>query len=285
MLKRKLPLLIILVVLIISACSTLNNSSTTFRPTQTLIDAKNEEVLTNSPSLSSPFFHENFEDSPALENLFSPDGTRWHGIQLQPGSNLITITDEQAHTGSNAIKFVAQPYNGSQASKADIYIGELGLLNGDEIWTEMWVYLSGTPDTTNLFLWDLEATKTCFLFQCQSPGRRLYFSGPNGGWLKSDLGKWYRGEDFLQNEGEEITFPKKIWVRLRVYLYLSPEQNGVMLVWQDNALVIDSVGITFPTADSVHDRLEVGITANGNRTNDITLYIDDISIWDKDPGW
>lgn len=284
--KRNLDSLLILVSLIASACSSVGPSSTTVLPTQTLItDSNNGEVRISTPAVSSPSFHEDFENTPALEDLFSPDGSRWHGIQLQPESNLITLTDEQAHTGSTAIKFIAQPYDGSQASKADIYVGELGLLNGDEVWSEMWVYLSGSSDTTSLFLWDLEATKTCFLLQCQSPGRRLYFYGPNGEWLKSDLGKWYRGEDFRQSSGEETTFPKNVWVRLRVYLFLSPEQSGVMRVWQENDLVLDAAGITLPTADSIYDRWEVGITANGNKTNAITIYLDDISIWDQDPGW
>ncbi|MFV1949864.1 MAG: putative glycoside hydrolase [Anaerolineales bacterium] len=238
-----------------------------------------------SSTSTAPLFQEDFENAAELIELFPQDGSRWHGLQQQPDANLITLTDEQYHTGSSAIKFAAQPYDGSQASKADIYLGGLVFENGDEVWTEMWVYLSGGTDSANLFLWDLEASKTCILLSCQSPGRRLYFSGPNGDWLKSDLGKWHRGKDFHQTSGEEISFPKDRWVRLRVYLFLSPESNGVMRVWQDENLILDETGITLPKADAIYDRWQVGITANGNEMDEATLYLDEISIWDQNPGW
>ena len=149
----------------------------------------------------------------------------------------------------------------------------------------MWVYNSGSTDSANLFLWDLEASKTYILLSCQSPGRELYLSEPNGDWLKSDFGKWFRGKDFHQVCGEEISFPKNRWVRLRVYMFLSPEQDGLMRVWQDENLILDQTGITLPTADAIYDRMQLGNTANGNDTDLNTLYLDNVSIWDQNSGW
>ncbi len=58
-----------------------------------------------------------------------------------------------------------------------------------------------------------------------------------------------------------------------------------MRVWRDGDLVIEARGRTLPRRDSVYNRLQVGITANGNRFDTNVVYIDDASIWEADPGW
>jgi len=233
-----------------------------------------------------PLFHDGFEEADTLEALAPADLSRWHGGRLTADENSIELTTEQVHSGDQALKFVAQPYGGGDdVSKAYIDRGGLPFGDGDEVWTEMWVYLVGGADTANLFLWDLEAPDTCFLLQCQSPGRRLYLSGPDGDWLNSDLGKWWRGKTFRQTTGAETPFPKDRWVRVRVYMLLSPDTDGVMKVWQDDDLVIEAHGRTLPNADAIYERLQVGVTANGNEHDVNTIYLDDVTIWDRYPDW
>ena len=70
--------------------------------------------------------------------------------------NSIELTTEQLHSGVQALKFAGQPYDGGDnVSKTYIDRGGLPFANGDEVWTEMWVYIVGGTDTANLFLWDL----------------------------------------------------------------------------------------------------------------------------------
>jgi hypothetical protein len=73
-------------------------------------------------------------------------------------------------------------------------------------------------------------------------------------------------------------------VRLRVHLFLSEKSDGVMEVWQDDTKVIDAHGQTLPTAKTIYDRLEVGLTANGSTEHAHTLYVDDVSISNR-PLW
>lgn len=244
---------------------------------------------------AAPIFDDGFENAATFLDLFPLDVSRWTNFQLQPAGNTVDVTTERVHSGVQALKCTAQAYDGVTASKAGISIGTLPFANGDEAWTEIWVYVVGGAPTPNLFLWDLEAPGTCTTLAscplvgtgdiCSSPGRRLYLSGPTGDWIKSDLGKWCTGVDFQQTPGQELSLPVDQWVRLRTYQRLSVQANGVMKVWQNDDLIIDAVGITLPREDAIYNRLEVGITANGDEANSRVLYLDDVRVWAHAPAW
>ncbi len=220
-------------------------------------------------------FRDGFETATKLEDLFPRDSSRWHGVQRERGpgatTNEITLTSEQTHSGANALKCVAYPYDGGTASKADIERGRLHFVRGDDVWFRGWFWLAGRTDASLVFIWDLETTALH-----NSPGRRLYLQ--NGEWLASDLGKWWTGKTFRQARGHEVRFPKDRWVELRVHLLLSEGGDGRMEVWQDGTKVLDGTGQTLPTARTVYNRLQVGVTANGNRTYPQTLFVDDVAI-------
>lgn len=252
--------------------------------------------LPNVPAFGAPpVFSDGFEDADELADLFPRDGSRWTSSQVEPAGNSVELTSEQVHGGTQALKCYAQPYDGRNASKADIATETLTFVVGDEVWAEMWVYLVGGGSTLSVFLWDLEAPATCTTTFacpkkgigriCNSPGRRLYLSGPQGDWLKSDMGKWCVGQPFTQAPGTEVALPTDEWVRIRAYLQLSEKSDGVMKVWQGDELVIDAVGITLPRYDAVYSRLQVGITANGNESFAHTMYLDDVTVWDASPAW
>ena len=67
-------------------------------------------------------------------------------------------------------------------------------------------------------------------------------------------------------------------MELRVHLFLSEGGDGRMEVWQDGTKVLDATGQTLPTARTIYDRLQVGLTANGNRMHAQTLFVDDVAI-------
>ena len=226
------------------------------------------------PAAAAAFvFRDGFEDAVKTEDLFPRDFSRWHGRQRESGAgataNEVALTTERAHSGAHALKCVAAPYDGHTASKADIERGRLYFVKNDDVWFRGWFWLAGGTDASLMFLLNLETTALH-----NSPGRRLYLQ--NGEWLASDLGKWWTGKTFRQPRGREVKFPKDRWVELRVHLFLSEDNNGRMEVWQDGAKVIDATGKTLPTARTIYDRLQVGLTANGNRQHAQTLFVDDV---------
>jgi hypothetical protein len=229
-----------------------------------------------------PFhFSDGFENATSITNLFPRDFSRWHGAQREAnpktGSNSVELATNIVHSGTNSMRFVAVPYDGHTASKADIELERLAFGKGHQVWFSGWYYLVGGTDASLVFLWDLETTQ-----HHNSPGRRLYLQG--GEWLASDLGKWWTGRTFRQAKGQEIVFPKDQWVRLRVHLILSEGNDGLMEVWQNDSKVLEAKGKTLPTGHSVYNRLQVGITANGGERFTNTLYLDDIEI-SNEPLW
>jgi hypothetical protein len=216
-------------------------------------------------------FSDGFENAATFRDLFPPDRSRWHGRQLMPDNNAVELTTDVAHSGSHALKCSAVARRGGVTSKADVERAGLHFANGDHVWSECWLLLKGGGTGENVFLWDLETTQ-----KWQSPGRRLYLQ--SGGVLASDLGKWFRAPTFRQPRDHAVRFPRDRWVQLRVHLFLSDESDGTMEVWQDGAKVIDARGQTLPTAKTVYDRLQVGITANGSTEHAYTLYVDDVVV-------
>jgi hypothetical protein len=96
------------------------------------------------------------------------------------------------------------------------------------------------------------------------------------------MGKWCVGDVF---PGAPVSLPRDRWVRVRIRMKLDPSAAGQMRVWLDEQLALDAHGITLPVGDAVFDRLQVGITANGNPVAAQTMYIDSVRTWDTDPGW
>jgi hypothetical protein len=90
--------------------------------------------------------------------------------------------------------------------------------------------------------------------------------------------KWFFASKFRQPWDRGVAFPQDRWVRLRVHLFLSEDSDGTMEVWQDEIKVLDAQGQTLPTAKTIYDRWQVGLTANGNTTHEHTLYVDDVII-------
>ncbi len=246
-------------------------------------------------SAQAPVFSDGFEDAETLADLFPPDGSRWTNFGVTTEENYMELSAEQVRSGEQSLKCYAAPYDGMTASKAYIAYQFLELVEGDEGWFQAWFHVESAEPTIDLFLWDLEATGTCTTVEacpevgegtiCASPGRRLYLQNSPGTPMRSDLGKWCLGEDFVQDPGKAVAFPRNRWVRLRVFIGLSSGGMGIMQVWQDDALVLNHRGYTLPRADSIYDRLQVGITANGSAFNDVTLFLDDVSVWTDAPPW
>ena len=60
--------------------------------------------------------------------------------------------------------------------------------------------------------------------------------------------------------------------------------EGVLEVWQDDSKVLDSHCQTLPTAATIYDRLQTGITAHSSHQNAVTLHVDDVELSNR-PLW
>lgn len=256
--KLKRLLFVIVTVVFASLAVLLGGHLDWFKP----VPVGNEQAFT---------FRDSFEDAGAFLDLYPKDLSRWHGWQLVPAENKNDLTSEVVHSGLQALKCSASAKRNDVTSKADVLREQLRFVKGDHMWSECWFLLQGGASAENVFLWDLESST-----KWQSPGRRVYLE--RGDVIASDLGKWFTSSVFRQAPDHALRFPLDRWVRLRVHLFLSEQSDGIMEVWQDETKVIDARGQTLPTAKTIYDRLEVGLTANGSTEHSHTLYVDDVTI-------
>ncbi|MCX6955822.1 MAG: heparin lyase I family protein [Verrucomicrobia bacterium] len=225
------------------------------------------------PEPSAPFvFRDGFEGSAKIDDLVAKGSARWNGVELQsaagPTANSVALSSERAHSGNNALKCVAAPFDGKNVSEADIERQGLRFVKGDDVWFSAWYWLEGHTEGSSVFLWDLESTALR-----NTPGRRLFLQ--NGEMVASDLGKWWSAKKF-RAVGGAPKFPKNRWVEVKIHLHLSDREDGRMQVWQDGVKVLDEAGKTLPRARTVYDRMQVGLTANTGRSAAQTLFVDDV---------
>jgi hypothetical protein len=71
-------------------------------------------------------------------------------------------------------------------------------------------------------------------------------------------------------------------VNFKACLHLSEAIDGRVELWQDGVKLIDEHGQTLPLASAVYDSMEIGISAHSFGPNAATIYVDDVTISDKD---
>jgi hypothetical protein len=220
-------------------------------------------------------FQDGFEDATALPDLFPLDLSRWHSTQIEPpgGNSLVELSAAPVHTGTVALRCATDAF-GTDLPKADIVRFGFAFREGDDFWMSAWFYLESSPSSLSMFIADLEDT------DAGSRGRRLYFTGTTGSQLACDAK--FPASTVRQTPGSEIDFPKDQWVHIRWHMRLSSNSSlGLVEVWQDGAKILDSNTETLPSLGNGYDRLQIGITANGNTSSAQTLFVDDVSISDK----
>ncbi len=209
-------------------------------------------------------FSDGFEGILSVKELFPADFSRWHGLQLEPTLNRVELAHDVVHDGLMALRFCA---SGSIAvSKADVSRDTFDFRRGDDVWFSAWYLIFGTND--HQYLWDIEDPSL------YSYGRRLYIM--DGGRLACD-GKWSPTPVVFRSQ---VLVPRNRWVRIKVHMFLH-ESSGRLEVWQDGAKVIDGTGPTLPSATAVYSRMQVGITANAARMDQV-LYLDDVVVDEVD---
>ena len=231
-------------------------------------------------------FTSNFDSTEILVDLFPDDYSGWTYLQLvEPnGSENIVLEDKKAYAGENSVELqdslfhsdccairLAAPPSGSSVSKAALQRDSLFFESGDDLWISAWFFIQGVENYQALFILDIETTA----FQ-GGPGRRLMMSGGDNE-LKLESKSNVSGPEYRQAKENIIPFPKDEWVHIILHLQLSAGQDGLTEIWQDSVKIIEQYGQNLPSDNTVYDRVQIGITANGS-SSDKVIYIDDVAI-------
>ncbi|NOS94418.1 MAG: hypothetical protein HOP30_21095 [Cyclobacteriaceae bacterium] len=177
--------------------------------------------------------------------------------------NRIDLVSDPVVPTNACLKFFAEaPLPSMVTSKSSIENTLLFVDKSDEIWFEADYYIDkGMP----LTILDLENK-----WFDEAPGIRLIFM--NNQHLAVEL-KYGGKPTYRQPAGQEVIFPIKQWVRVKVYFLMDDQKDGKIKVWQDGILIIDAQGKTLPTYNSVQTSMEVGISATGQES---VIYMDNI---------
>lgn len=180
--------------------------------------------------------------------------------------NRFDFAESPTESGNQVLRFFSvAPTADMVTAKSSIVSSLVFFEKGDDFWFEAMYYVDGPLPTT---IADFESS-----FFEGSPGPRLIFREDN---LVVE-NKFGDKLNFVQTAGQEITFPTEQWIKIKVHLRYD-ENNGIIQVWQDDVLIIDTSGQNIPLNIWVQNRLEIGITATDNET---TLYMDNIRISDE----
>ncbi len=219
--------------------------------------------------------HTSFSDD--FENGIQFTEEKWHKKNLQtsngkPGdaTSYVEITTERAHSGKHSLKtFSAADRNDIQ--KSGLIRALLFFPPGSDFWMSAWYFLPSGTETENLFIFELEATRNRYV------GRRLVLGNPNGDTLYVSA-KRGTGDMFYQLHNP-LPFPKDRWVRVRLHMHLSPGDDGLTELWQDDTKVIERSGRNMPNGH-FYDWVSIGQTANASHQAQ-TLFVDDVVVSDQ----
>jgi hypothetical protein len=240
-------------------------------------------------------FGETFEGASTLNDLINPE-QGWTGMTLlspQAQSvqayvdlkhcilartctfkdNSVMPTTEFSHSGKTSLKCYAvtpkaNMSSGEVGSKASIGSDLLHFVAGDNFWFSGWYFAKeGMPFT----IFELNST-----WSEKSPGIRLMVQEDDG-----SLGFETRFADrkrYVQPKGSSTPFPAGEWVQIKIHLALSNRSDGVIQLWQDGQLVIDTHGANLPFKEAIYNSINVGITNMMQGAQPATFYLDDVQI-------
>ena len=208
------------------------------------------DVVLQSPTNPS------IEDYVALRKCLMNETCDFDDNRIDFASDPITITN-------TCLKFTSfAPTPSMVTSKSSIENAILFIDKGDELWYEADYYIDEGMPTTIV---DFENK-----WFNQSPGIRLIFDDQQA--LAVEL-KYGSKPYYRQMDANKVSFPKKQWVRVKVYFFMDEGSGGKIKVWQDGVEIVNLTGKTLPTANSIQTNLEIGITATAQNT---VMFIDNL---------
>ncbi len=239
-------------------------------------------------------FEEGFENAERITDLIGPD-RGWTTFTLQSvktptireynqlrgrilrgecdfADNRVQPTLKMAHSGIRSLEcYSVAPSPKMVCAKASLSTELLYFVKGDDVWFSGWYFI---PEGEVPFtLMDLEST-----WIKEHPGMRIMIED---GAAMFEL-KWANKPKYRQPKATRVPIPAGRWVNFKACLHLSEAIDGRVELWQDGVKLIDEHGQTLPLASAVYDSMEIGISAHSFGPNAATIYVDDVTISDKD---
>lgn len=176
--------------------------------------------------------------------------------------NRIDIVSDPDNASNKVFQFSAVPPSADMiTSKCSIERTFNYFTKGMDLWYEAKYYIvSGMPYS----LVDFENS-----YFDQSPGPRVVFNG-NALAIENKFGEKTK---YYQNS--PINFPTGEWVTLKVHFIFSETNTGIIQLWQNGNLIINTTGINLPLFNSIQNSLEVGISAS---SIGCVLLVDDVRL-------
>jgi hypothetical protein len=179
--------------------------------------------------------------------------------------------DQRFRSGSRSLKCVAPPCPANMITcKSSISSPLVYFRKGDDFWFRAYFFAESSRPYS---IMDLE----CEWIK-QHAGIRLCID--ENGLLGVEL-KALDKPKYLQRGEHPVVFPLGQWVEVKAHFLLSHDDTGVIQVWQDNELIVDTHGVTLPLKRVIYSSLEIGISAHSYGDQPCQLWVDDLEVSDK----
>lgn len=221
-------------------------------------------------------FSDDFESYASFDDLLIDDDVNWSSTQQTYDANTISLSTEQANSGTTSLKFDAVVSTDDKLSKCSLFKQKMAFFEGETVKSEIWYYIEGEEELDWLFLMDLEEQTAIGA----GPGIRVANVGTgNYGTIEFK----FKGGNLHQ---ESVSFPRNQWFKITFETYLSQKKKGWVKLYVDDQLIIEETDIkTLPKdilynlqgTKGMYSSIEIGITAN-SFSNNAVLYADDFSI-------
>lgn len=221
-------------------------------------------------------FSDDFEGYSSFEDLLIEDDVRWSATQQTYDENTISLSTEQAHSGTTSLKFDAVVSTEEKLSKCSLFKQKMAFYEGETVRSEIWYYIDGEQELDWLFLLDLEEQTAIGA----GPGIRVANIGAeNYGIIEFK----FKGGNVLQ---QDVSFPRNQWFKITFETLLSQKKKGWVKLYLDDQLIVEEQNTkTLPKdilynlqgTKAMYTSIEIGITAN-SFSNNAVLYADDFSI-------
>ena len=221
-------------------------------------------------------FSDDFESYTTFEDLLVEDDVLWSSTQQTYEANTISLSTEQAHSGTISLKFDAVGSSDGKLSKCSIFKQKMAFFEGETVQSSIWYYIVGEQELDWLFLLDLEEQTAIGA----GPGMRVANVGTgNYGTMEFK----FNTEDLKQ---ETHSFPRNEWFKITLETLLSQKKKGWVKLYLNGQLIVEGTNKKTLPKDVLYNQqgtkgmyssIEIGATANPS-TNPVLIYADDFSI-------
>lgn len=181
---------------------------------------------------------------------------------------LVAPDDQRSHGGTMSLLCRASPRPSHMITcKSSISTPLIYFRKGDDFWLRGWFYAESSRPSS---LMDLE----CEWLQYHG-GIRLFIN--EDGFLLVEL-KALDKPKYQQSPSAATQFPLNQWVEVQVHFHLSDDDQGVIQLWQDHKLLIDTRGVTLPLPRIIYSSLEIGISSHSYGDKEAVLWVDDLEV-------